>query len=77
MAGLARRRPLLLDGYEIQIEQLIMSDTWQQVLLVTLLWSAARHRCTEPAPSRARWLTARCGGDVRLVAFACAGVCVT
>ena len=30
--------PLLLDGYELQIEQLIMSDTWQQVLLVALLW---------------------------------------
>ncbi len=30
--------PLLLDGYQIQIEQLIMSDTWQQVLLVALLW---------------------------------------
>ena len=30
--------PLLLDGYQLQIEQLIMSDTWQQVLLVALLW---------------------------------------
>ena len=30
--------PLLLDGYQIQIEQLIMSDIWQQVLLVALLW---------------------------------------
>lgn len=30
--------PLLLDAYQIQIEQLIMSDTWQQVLLVALLW---------------------------------------
>lgn len=30
--------PLLLDGYQLQIEQLIMSDSWQQVLLVALLW---------------------------------------
>jgi hypothetical protein len=30
--------PLLLDAYQIQIEQLIMSDTWQQVLLVAILW---------------------------------------
>ncbi|MGK2879365.1 MAG: hypothetical protein ACSLE6_00745 [Mycobacterium sp.] len=30
--------PLLLDAYQIQIEQLVMSDSWQQVLLVALLW---------------------------------------
>jgi hypothetical protein len=30
--------PLLLDGYELQIEQAIMADAWQQVLLVGLLW---------------------------------------
>jgi hypothetical protein len=30
--------PLLLDGYELQIEQMIMADAWQQVLLVGLLW---------------------------------------
>ena len=36
--GALAAAPLLLDGYQIQIEQLIMSDTWQQVLLVALLW---------------------------------------
>lgn len=30
--------PLLLDAYQLQIEQLIMADAWQQVLLVALLW---------------------------------------
>ena len=30
--------PLLLDAYELQIEQMIMADAWQQVLLVGLLW---------------------------------------
>ncbi|TCP54842.1 dolichyl-phosphate-mannose-protein mannosyltransferase [Tamaricihabitans halophyticus] len=30
--------PLLLDGYQLQIEQMIMSDAWQQVLLVATLW---------------------------------------
>lgn len=30
--------PLLLDAYQVQIEQMIMSDSWQQVLLVALLW---------------------------------------
>jgi hypothetical protein len=30
--------PLLLDAYQIQIEQMIMADAWQQVLLVGLLW---------------------------------------
>lgn len=30
--------PLLLDAYQVQIEQMIMSDTWLQVLLVAVLW---------------------------------------
>lgn len=30
--------PLLLDAYQVQIEQMIMSDTWLQVLLVAALW---------------------------------------
>lgn len=30
--------PLLLDAYQVQIEQMIMSDTWLQVSLVALLW---------------------------------------
>jgi hypothetical protein len=30
--------PVLLDGYQLQIEQNILSDVWLQVLLVVLLW---------------------------------------
>jgi hypothetical protein len=30
--------PVLLDGYQLQIEQNILSDVWLQVLLVLLLW---------------------------------------
>ncbi|GAA1247294.1 hypothetical protein GCM10009676_36830 [Prauserella halophila] len=30
--------PVLLDAYEVQIEQMIMSDVWFQVILVALLW---------------------------------------
>ncbi|MBB3665794.1 hypothetical protein FB384_004753 [Prauserella sediminis] len=30
--------PVLLDAYEVQIEQMIMSDVWFQVILVAVLW---------------------------------------
>jgi hypothetical protein len=30
--------PVLVDGYQLQIEQNILSDVWLQVLLVVLLW---------------------------------------
>jgi hypothetical protein len=30
--------PVLLDGYQLQIEQNILTDVWLQVLLVVLLW---------------------------------------
>jgi hypothetical protein len=34
--------PVLLDGYQLQIEQNILSDVWLQVLLVVLLWLLIR-----------------------------------
>jgi len=40
--------PLLLDGYELQIEQMIMSDAWQQVLLVGLLWALTGRGAPNP-----------------------------
>jgi hypothetical protein len=43
--------PLLLDGYELQIEQMIMADAWQQVLLVALLWVLIGRGA--PSPRRA------------------------
>ncbi|MGH3517268.1 MAG: hypothetical protein ACRDQ7_07585 [Haloechinothrix sp.] len=43
--------PLLLDAYQIQIEQMIMSDTWQQVLLVAALWVLLGRGA--PSPRRA------------------------
>lgn len=43
--------PLLLDAYEIQIEQMIMADAWQQVLLVGLLWVLIGRGA--PSPRRA------------------------
>src|SRR5262249_41871499 len=49
--------PLLLDAYQIQIEQTVMPDTWFEALVVTglaiLLW--------RPAPG---WRTAMAGGLV-------------
>lgn len=43
--------PLLLDAYQVQIEQLIMSDSWLQVLLVALLWVLLGRGA--PSPRRA------------------------
>lgn len=43
--------PLLLDAYEVQIEQMIMADAWQQVLLVALLWVLIGRGA--PSPRRA------------------------
>lgn len=43
--------PLLLDAYQVQIEQMIMSDSWQQVLLVALLWVLLGRGA--PSPRRA------------------------
>ncbi|MGH3950295.1 MAG: glycosyltransferase family 2 protein, partial [Pseudonocardiaceae bacterium] len=43
--------PVLLDAYQIQIEQMIMSDAWQQVLLVALLWVLLGRGA--PSPRRA------------------------
>ena len=43
--------PLLLDAYELQIEQMIMADAWQQVLLVALLWALLGRGA--PSPQRA------------------------
>ncbi|MGH3761435.1 hypothetical protein [Actinophytocola sp.] len=43
--------PLLLDAYELQIEQMIMADAWQQVLLVALLWVLIGRGA--PSPRRA------------------------
>ncbi len=62
--------PLLLDGYQIQIEQLIMSDTWLQVLLVALLWVLLS--AGAPSPRRAALGGLLLGVAVmfRLVAFA-------
>lgn len=43
--------PLLLDAYQVQIEQMIMADAWQQVLLVGLLWVLIGRGA--PSPRRA------------------------
>ncbi|MGH3433495.1 MAG: hypothetical protein ACRDQB_11740 [Thermocrispum sp.] len=55
--------PLLLDAYQIQIEQMIMADAWQQVLLVALLWTLIGRGA--PSPRRAAF-----GGLLLGVAFA-------
>lgn len=55
--------PLLLDAYQVQIEQMIMADAWQQVLLVALLWVLTGRGA--PSPQRAA-----VGGLLLGVAFA-------
>jgi hypothetical protein len=62
--------PVLLDGYQLQIEQNILSDVWLQVLLVVLMWLLLR----KPVPG---WRVAAVAGvvvglamTVRMVAIA-------
>ncbi|HEY1570719.1 MAG TPA: glycosyltransferase family 2 protein [Pseudonocardiaceae bacterium] len=43
--------PVLLDAYQVQIEQNIMSDVWLQVLLVGMLWLLVSRAA--PGPGRA------------------------
>jgi hypothetical protein len=62
--------PLLLDGYQIQIEQLIMSDTWQQVLLVALLWVLLGVGAPNPRRAALGGLLLGVAVMFRLVAFA-------
>ena len=62
--------PLLLDGYQIQIEQLIMSDTWQQVLLVALLWVLLGVGAPNPRRAALAGLLLGVAVMFRLVAFA-------
>ena len=62
--------PLLLDGYQIQIEQLIMSDTWQQVLLVALLWVLLGAGAPNPRRAALGGLLLGAAVMFRLVAFA-------
>jgi hypothetical protein len=62
--------PMLLDGYQIQIEQLIMSDTWQQVLLVALLWVLLGVGAPNPRRAALAGLLLGVAVMFRLVAFA-------
>ena len=61
--------PLLLDGYQIQIEQLIMSDMWQQVLLVALLWVLLGHGAPNPRRAALAGLLLGVAVMLRLVAI--------
>lgn len=61
--------PLLLDGYQIQIEQLIMSDSWQQVLLVALLWVLLGVGAPNPRRAALAGLLLGVAVMLRLVAF--------
>ena len=66
----AAAAPLLLDGYQIQIEQLIMSDTWQQVLLVALLWVLLGTGAPSPRRAALAGLLVGMAVMLRLVALA-------
>ena len=43
--------PILLDAYQVQIEQNVMSDVWLEVLLIAVLWVVAGRGA--PTPGRA------------------------
>ena len=66
----AAAAPLLLDGYQIQIEQLIMSDAWQQVLLVALLWVLLGTGAPSPRRAALAGLLVGMAVMLRLVALA-------
>ena len=58
------------DGYQIQIEQLIMSDAWQQVLLVALLWVLLGTGAPTPRRAALAGLLVGMAVMLRLVALA-------
>lgn len=46
--------PVLLDAYIVQIEQMVMADTWQLVALVAMLWLLLGTKSTNGAPNARR-----------------------
>jgi hypothetical protein len=61
--------PVLLDAYQVQIEQNIMSDVWQEAAAIAILWLLiSRGR---PTPARAGWAGVLLGATIalRTIAF--------
>jgi hypothetical protein len=61
---------VLLDGYEVQIEQFILSDVWLQVLLVVLLWLLLGRTTPKAWVFALAGLTLGLAMSVRMVAIA-------
>ncbi|HWC81980.1 MAG TPA: glycosyltransferase [Pseudonocardiaceae bacterium] len=56
--------PVLLDAYQVQIEQNIMSDVWQEAAVVLVLWLLTSRGA--PTPARAGWSGLLLGAAVAL-----------
>jgi hypothetical protein len=62
--------PVLLDGFQLQIEQNILSDVWLEVLLVVLVWLLVGRGVPRPALAAVAGLVLALAMTVRMVAIA-------
>lgn len=62
--------PVLLDGYQLQIEQNILSDVWLQLLLVVLMWLLLRKAVPTWRLAAVAGLVVGLAMTVRMVAIA-------
>jgi hypothetical protein len=62
--------PVLLDGFQLQIEQNILSDVWLEVLLVVLVWLLVGRGVPRPALAAVAGLVLALAMTVRMVSIA-------
>lgn len=62
--------PVLLDGFQLQIEQNILSDVWLEVLLVVLVWLLVGRGVPRPRVAAVAGLVLALAMTVRMVAIA-------
>ncbi|HEV3356926.1 MAG TPA: glycosyltransferase family 2 protein [Pseudonocardiaceae bacterium] len=60
--------PVLLDAYQVQIEQNVMSDVWLEVLLIAVLWVVAARGAPTPGRAAIGGLLLGCAVIVRTIA---------
>ncbi len=60
--------PILLDAYQVQIEQNVMSDVWLEVLLIAVLWVVAARGAPRSGRAAIAGLLLGCAVIVRTIA---------